>query len=370
MADGILGLLGAGVDKVQGLLSNPTVQGAALAAATGFNPLLGLLAGPGIKSARDRKTLENDVLRQSLLDAKRRSSAAQDLTGLLGERTTARMSAPIGLMNVEGGMDMIPATRMGKVPTVSTPGGQQRLMGLLSQLAPEQVASSLLTPTEPSSLDRKLTTVEGRLGRPLTDEEVLKLSGGGTTINVGGESKLDEPIPISSISDVRLPNGQAVPIGTTFRQAQEMGAQVLSGEEQKRNTQADAALGILAELEKLALGPKGLFATVDPGLANRAGAALQFGLDMLTQDDPRASQFHDLTKSTIAPFVRFLGESGALATEDVNRALGLFPKVFPLPDTQEVAAEKMAQVREIIERGIRKMNSQQQPGEIRFLGFE
>ena len=150
MADGILGLLGAGVDKVQGLLGNPTVQGAALAAATGFNPLLGLLAGPGIQSARERKSLENDLLRQSLLDSKRRSAATEELTGLLGEQTTGTVSSPIGLMNVEGGVDAIPATRMRQVPTVATPGGQQRLMGLLAQLAPEQAASSLLSQPERS----------------------------------------------------------------------------------------------------------------------------------------------------------------------------------------------------------------------------
>src|SRR5690606_13516103 len=141
------------------------------------------------------------------------------------------------------------------------------------------------------------------------------------TINVGGESKLDEPIPISSVSNVRLPDGRAVPIGTTFRQAREMGAQVLSSEEQKRSTQADQALGILGELERLALGSGGIFPQVSPGLANRAAAAIQFGLDALTQKDPRASQFHDLTQSTIAPFVRFLGDSGALAEGDVQRAL-------------------------------------------------
>jgi len=52
-----------------------------------------------------------------------------------------------------------------------------------------------------------------------------------------------------------------------------------------------------------------------------------------------------------------LGESGALAQGDVDRALGLLPRVFPLPDTKEVATEKLAALREIISRGVTKMNS-------------
>lgn len=170
MADGILGLLGNVGNKVRGLLSSPTVQGLGAAAAFGFNPLLGLLAAPGIQNSRERKTLENDVLRQSLVDAKRRSSAAQDLTGLLGEQTTATVPSPIGLLNMEGGVDAIPATRMGQVPTVSTPGGQDRLLGLLAQLAPEQVAERFLS--QPSAPEFKTD-----IGKLFGDLETAELTG-------------------------------------------------------------------------------------------------------------------------------------------------------------------------------------------------
>lgn len=140
MADGILGLLGAGVDKVQGLLSSPVVQGIGAAALTGVNPLVGLLAAPIIQNTRERKSLENEALRQAVLQNRRRSQATQDLRGLLSDDTA--VSAPIGLMNVEGGVDVLPAGR--RVPTVQTQGGQERLLGLLSQIAPAQTAQSLL----------------------------------------------------------------------------------------------------------------------------------------------------------------------------------------------------------------------------------
>lgn len=362
MANGIGGLLGRIGSGIQGLLGNPLVQGVGMAAAAGANPLLGLLAAPAIQSSRDRKAAELELLRQGVRRRQRQEAAQEELTGLLGRREF--IQSPVGLLNLEGGVDVLPAQR--SVPAVQTPEGQQQLMSILTQLSPDAVASGMLGQVfpDPSSFERKLTTVEGRLGRDLTDDEVLKLAGGGTTINVGGESKLDEPIPISSVSNVRLPGGQAVPIGTTFRQAREMGAQVLSSEEQKRSTQADQALGILEELERLALGSGGIFPQVSPGLANRAAAAIQFGLDALTQKDPRASQFHDLTQSTVAPFVRFLGDSGALAEGDVQRALGLLPRIFPLPDTGEVAAAKLRTLREIIELGVRNLNRQESQGSL------
>lgn len=213
--------------------------------------------------------------------------------------------------------------------------------------------------SEPDAFARKLGTVESRMSRPITDEEILALAGGGggTTINLG--DKLAEPIPITQIGNVRTPDGNAVPIGTTFQQARDMGAQVQSSAEQARRTQADAALGILGELEALALGEGGVFTDVEPGFVNRAGSALLHGLNMLTQDDPNAARYEDLSKSTLAPFIKFLGESGALADGDVQRGLGLLPRIFPLPDTRKVAEEKINGLKEIISRGIRNLNTGQ-----------
>lgn len=176
-----------------------------------------------------------------------------------------------------------------------------------------------------------------------------------TTINIG--EKLNEPIPIAQLDTVRLPDGTTPPIGTTFAQARDMGAKVLSAEDQKRTLQADQALGILNQIEELAVGADGVFKEVQPGLANRVAAALGFGLDMLEQKDPRASQYADMSQAVLAPFIKFLGETGSLAQGDVQRALGLLPRIFPLPDTGEVAKEKIGELREIITRGVTKMNS-------------
>lgn len=226
---------------------------------------------------------------------------------------------------------------------------------IVAEWARDQTAPIAGIVAEPDAFARKLATVEGKIQRPLTDEEVLKLAGGGTTINIG--DKLNEPIPIAQIDSVRLPNGEAVPIGTTFAQARDLGAQVQSPDEQKRRTQADAALGVLGELEELALGPSGVFANVEPGFINRAGAAITHAIDMVTQNNPEAARYEDLSRSTLGPFIKMLGETGALAEGDVNRALGLLPRSFPLPDTKKVAEEKLRALREIVTRGIRNFNS-------------
>jgi hypothetical protein len=233
-------------------------------------------------------------------------------------------------------------------------GDQFSADALRAQLMKAQMAQAQQGAQDPSTI-REMQA----LGYPLTPEGFKEYNAAqarpGTTINIGDE--MNKPIPIAQLDTVRLPDGTTPPIGTTFGQARDMGAKVLSAEDQKRTIQADQALGILNQLEEMAIGPDGVFNEVAPGLANRAASAIDFGLNMLTQNDPRASQFHDMSQATLAPFIKFLGETGSLAQGDVQRAIGLLPRIFPLPDTGEVARDKIAELREIITRGVTKMNS-------------
>lgn len=233
-------------------------------------------------------------------------------------------------------------------------GDQFTADALRAKLMQAQIASANQGSAAPSAI-REMQA----LGYPLTPEGFKEYNAAqgtkGTTINLA--DKLNEPIPIAQLDTVRLPDGTTPPIGTTYSEARAMGARVLSTADQQRTQQADQALGILNQLEELAIGPDGVFTEVEPGLANRAASAIQFGLDMLEQKDPRASQFADMSKATLAPFIKFLGETGSLAQGDVERALGLVPRIFPLPDTGEVAKEKLDALREIITRGVRNMNS-------------
>jgi hypothetical protein len=303
-------------------------------ASGGFNNVMGRLSGPDDPNLNAQ---ENDARKQ------------QAQMAMIGQLLQGAAPRPKGTGS--------PLADFGSAMMAGQQAGNQfSADALRAQLMKAQIAQAQQQqgPQDPSDI-RAMQA----LGYPLTPEGFKQYNADqakpGTTINIG--EKLAEPIPIAQLDTVRLPDGTTPPIGTTYQQARDMGAKVLSAEDQKRTVQADQALGILNQLEELAIGPEGVFNEVQPGLANRAAAALDFGLEMLTQNDPRASQFHDMSQATLAPFIKFLGETGSLAQGDVQRAIGLLPRTFPLPDTGEVAREKIAELREIITRGVTKMNS-------------
>jgi hypothetical protein len=150
--EGLLGKIGAGIKKFVG---NPTVQGIAGAAAFGANPLLGLLAGPGIKNDRERRALENDVLRENLVGVRNQREASDQLQGLLSsERTGTNVSPAFQLEGIDGftpgtadaaaaGPTAVHNIERG-LPATQTQEGQREMMGLLSKVAPQQTAQSLL----------------------------------------------------------------------------------------------------------------------------------------------------------------------------------------------------------------------------------
>jgi hypothetical protein len=82
------GLLG----RVGNFLRSPAVTGVGLAAATGFNPLLGLLAAPMIKSSREGRALELDAAREKLLAMQRQREAGSAVQDLLRSLTTSELA--------------------------------------------------------------------------------------------------------------------------------------------------------------------------------------------------------------------------------------------------------------------------------------
>ena len=74
---------------------------------------------------------------------------------------------------------------------------------------------------------------------------------------------------------------------------------------------------------------------------------------MITQDDPRYDTYQGLVQGTLAPIVKSMGESGNLATEDIARAQKLMAELFPFPDSEEAAREKLEALRNIIAKGQR-----------------
>lgn len=75
-----------------------------------------------------------------------------------------------------------------------------------------------------------------------------------------------------------------------------------------------------------------------PGAISRKGGSV-------TQINPKAAEYEKFLSGTLAPMIRALGEKGALANEDVTRALNMFPK---LTDSGKVAWSAINNVRSLI----------------------
>lgn len=144
----------------------PTLQGVGGALAVGANPLLGLLAGPGIKASRDRRALENEALRGGVDQQKRIAEAQEQLKGLLSRESTV-VGQPTPILGLDGPIGEVPGRR-NVIPSVNTPEGQRELLGLLGTIAPQQAAQGLLNRGERAA-PSDIRTMQS-LGIPLTTE--------------------------------------------------------------------------------------------------------------------------------------------------------------------------------------------------------
>jgi len=156
-------------------------------------------------------------------------------------------------------------------------------------------------------------------------------------------SELDKPLSPAQLKTLRTEEGKKLPVGTTGRQAQEKGAKSISAAEEALELGQRGAEAVLGRLDELVADvfPEGKFLA-------RAMAAPGILGSLITQDDPNVALYESLRKGTLAPIIRAMGEKGTLAEGDVKRAIELLPKLFPIPDSKEVATQKLAQIREIL----------------------
>jgi len=249
-----------------------------------------------------------------------------------------------------------------------------QIMGALAAAFPQEFARGAFNkifakPTQPTTFQRDfnfLTTPTAQGGQGMTPETALKTLKKGTTVNVGQ----DKILSVGDLNKLQRPEGGSFPVGTTVAQAAAGGAVPVTAEQQKTNAAIENFTGIFDEIEALAIGEGGIFNEIEPGFASRAGAALRFGIDALTGEDPKVEQFEALTQGTLSALAKLLGEKGALAEGDVQRVANLLPQVrdeFMLPDTRESAVRKLGQVRGILNRGVKRAKGLLQSGPRRSL---
>ena len=243
------------LQKITGLLGSPVVQGLAGAAALGANPLLGLLAVPGLQDSREQALLANQAARDDLLRRKRRVDAEQELRGLLSDQTTVQdpstTFALSGLDSVQ--FANIPGRRH-SIPTAQTPQGQQRVLGLLGDIAPQAVAEGLLSrslPTQPP----KFSTDTGKL---FQDLELAEQQGNFKAARALRDEIERGTSPTAKFGDIRSARNDVIRNSQDFVDARAGFERVESG------FSASNAVGDLA-------GIFGFMKVLDPGSTVREG---------------------------------------------------------------------------------------------------
>lgn len=228
---------------------------------------------------------------------------------------------------------------------------------------------SLLQPREeaakPTEFESKLRFVREMLGRDLTEAEILRSAGLSPEEE---ENVLTEQIPPNQINRVLLPDGTSPPLGTTWGEAQRMGARVYSEADLKRQQQISGALHTLDRLEGMAF-EDGVFkdaggsiltdnaiARLAHGIANGIGALIG------TDASKRRNVFTRTSRGTVATLIRSMGESGALSDGDVQRALDLLPTLGATPDTEEEARMQFNEIRQILTRGAQTLQARSGEG--------
>ena len=156
------------------------------------------------------------------------------------------------------------------------------------------------------------------------------------------EEFMDAPLPTAQLGSYRNAAGEIPPAGITPRQMDELGFRRIDPTQESVNQ-------IIDEIQPMV---DNIF-TAGEGFTERAFAAAENFWDKLTQNNPNVALYQGWVDGTVAPLIRSLGEKGNLATEDVKRALELFPKLSqsalnPLPDTQVVAQRKLDMLRQVL----------------------
>ena len=114
---------------------------------------------------------------------------------------------------------------------------------------------------------------------------------------------------------------------------------------------AQAGLNVINRLIQLTKKYNGMFP--DKGsLGTRTWRAFELQMNSLFQNKPDWVIYQKLVQTTLPRIVRSLGESGVLATKDIDRAYKGFPRTFPVTDTKEVAIGSLEMLKKVIVDGL------------------
>jgi hypothetical protein len=191
----------------------------------------------------------------------------------------------------------------------------------------------------PSPDGREMVGID-KLGRHVTRRQ----------IGPSERAEEDRPIPPAQLPLYKSVDGKMPPPGTTLREIQQKGYKQVSDEEQKAEVSQRGAYAVLDRMDELVdkTFPK-------TGLMNRISGGGGVMLNKFTQENPDAIMYESIKAGTLGPMIRALGDRGALAEGDVERAIKLLPilqptPTQPIPDSKEIAKQKLKQIRDILKQ--------------------
>ena len=263
------------------------------------------------------------------------------------------MSPGTGLM---GGQLTIPeaAGRMAQIPGYEPLAGAI-LRDRLDQKTTGPKTVTMGVPGKPKMRTNAIFSPQGELvpiGEPWE-------AGASTQINIG-EGGRATPLTPAELKTYNAPKGSYWSAKGEIKHPPAAQA--------KETSQEERALGLIKQYEDKLFNPeygiyskdyglseetKALVPDWAEGLIEKGGQAAENFLNYwMPQNDPRIRDYEDFRKGTLSPLAKSLGEVGALAEGDVERAGSLQPQVIGLkPDTPETARRKISNLRTLISKG-------------------
>ena len=228
------------------------------------------------------------------------------------------------------------------LPGSANIGGKsgQDMADLYAQQFPERAQQIESMTRQPLTFDtyRKYATPQEKAHmRDAANRQAVSQAGkiAGAQAEAGINKQLDQPLSLTDANKVGMP------AGTTMREAREMELMAPDLKQKQDYYHFASAGNILDDIFKYAKEVP----DVKPGMFNRLVGGGKNYAAQLGQTN-HAAKMLDIKKGEVALLVRALGESGALATLDVERVKQLLPDVW---DTMAIRRSKMKDLMQLFE---------------------
>jgi len=231
--------------------------------------------------------------------------------------------------------------RMPESPTAENFGGStgQQIVMLARQKFPQEMAAldhALGHPASFNDLRNAPSELQGKINAAWIDQKG-KLMGMQQDWILGRNVEQSYEMPLGPEAAAKA----GVIPGTTLGEVKKLGLSAVGPTQRQAYADFGSAVNILEDIGKYAMKVP----DVQPGMFNRLTEGGRNWMNALAQTDENAAMMQ--TKiGELSRLVRALGESGALATKDVDRAAALVPSLF---DTKSIREKKLADLHALFE---------------------